>query len=256
MSVPATATIIWVSEASTSDNNSDGIADDQGWIDLLEANGYEVNLDFNDRQGHTLDAAKIAALNSADLIIMSRCAISGEYDDGEETTQWNSLVTPLIQLSAFHVRNSRWMWFDSPTTISAGGAPLLKALVPEDPIFKWVTLDASNQVDVLDETVGNGQTSFIEAADAGNGTVLARPVGNDDRVWIAEWDEGVEFYTGAGQFTGGPRILFCAGTNGADSSIVGAYNLTTQGEIMFLNMVQKFLGGNRRPIVDAGDYQS
>ena len=255
VSVPAAATIIWVSEYHDYDN--DGIVDDQEWIDLLEAQGYEVNLDFCDGNGTTLDAAEIAALNSADLVIMSRCSSSGEYaSNAGEIAQWNSITAPLIQLSAWHIRNTRWIWLDSGTTIGNGGAPILKALVPSNPIFKGVTLDASNHVDVLDETVGSGQTSFIEAADAGNGTVLARPVGNDDWVWIAEWDEGVEFYTGAGQIAGGPRILFCAGANEAAGAGRGAYNLTTQGEIIFLNIVQKFLGGNRRPIVDAGDYQS
>ncbi|HUT45550.1 MAG TPA: hypothetical protein VMX36_04660, partial [Sedimentisphaerales bacterium] len=48
------ATIVWVSDNKTP---TGGVPADQGWVDLLEANGYTVNLDFRNQEGRTLDAA-------------------------------------------------------------------------------------------------------------------------------------------------------------------------------------------------------
>jgi hypothetical protein len=73
------ATIIWVSDSY--DNNGDGEPDDQGWIDLLEANGHTVDLSFRDQEGRTMDDAKIDVLNAADLVISSRNSDSGSYDE-------------------------------------------------------------------------------------------------------------------------------------------------------------------------------
>ncbi|MHC4228377.1 MAG: hypothetical protein ACYSW0_13210, partial [Planctomycetota bacterium] len=87
------ATIIWVSDNK---NPTDGAAADQGWVDLLEANGYTVDLSFRNAEGRDLNDAKIAALNAADLIIVSRDTNSGDYDDDDEVTLWNSVTTPII----------------------------------------------------------------------------------------------------------------------------------------------------------------
>ena len=70
------ATIIWVSDNK---NPTGGVAADQGWVDLLEANGHTVDLSFRNQEGRALDAAKIAALNAADLIIISRDTSSGDF---------------------------------------------------------------------------------------------------------------------------------------------------------------------------------
>ncbi|MBC8217824.1 MAG: hypothetical protein H8E73_05110, partial [Planctomycetes bacterium] len=82
------ATIIWVSD----DKADDGT--DQGWIDMLVLNGYTVSLDFRTRQGRTLDAAEIDALNAADLVIFSRDTSSGEYNRATAIAPWNGITTP------------------------------------------------------------------------------------------------------------------------------------------------------------------
>ena len=80
------ANIIWVSDAF--DQSGDGTPDDQGWVDMLETHGY--NIDYtkgnSPRNGYwrTLDDGKIAALNAADLVIVSRCTTSGYYDDDDD----------------------------------------------------------------------------------------------------------------------------------------------------------------------------
>jgi len=84
-------------------------------------------------------------------------------------------------------------------------------------------------------------SSFMTIADAGNGTVLATRADNGE-VWIAMWDAGVEYYPGAGQIAGGPRVFFTGGTQEVTPEIGrGEYNLTPEGEMVFLNLVDMLL---------------
>ena len=233
-SMPA-STIIWVSGAF--DDNGDGEPDDQPWMDLLEANGYTVDASFRNQEGRTLDDDKIAALNDADLIIVSRCSNSGDYDEGDEITQWNSITTPLM-LQAMHIsRSSRWLWVNTTSLPNLSGSSI-NILESGHPIFAGVP----NGTQILDGDVG--PTTFVGITDMGNGTVLAQVEG-EDATWIAEWETGVEFYPGSGQITGGPRLIFCAGTQEGGGVGRGEYNLTPEGEIMFLNAVRYMLGGAR-----------
>ena len=234
-------TIIWVSDAY--DDNGDGEPDDQPWIDLLEANGYTVEPSFRNQEGRTLDDDKIAALNAADLIIVSRNSNSGDYaSDATEVTQWNSVTTPLM-LQAMHiVRNSRWLWLNTTSLTNLSGSSI-SINETGHPIFAGVP----DGVQILDGDVG--PTTFPAVTDMGNGTLLAQ-IDGEDATWIAEWETGVEFYAGAGQFAGGPRLIFCAGTQEGDGVGRGEYNLTPDGEKMFLNAVRYMIGGSK--LVKAG----
>jgi hypothetical protein len=225
-------TIIWVSDNK---NPTDNVAADQGWIDLLEAEGFTVDLSFRNAEGRDLDDAEIEALNAAGLIIISRDANSGDYDDGDEPTQWNSIETPIMMQIAHIMRSNRWRWLD--TTNTAGGQPAMQVVDTGHPIFAGVALDANNQVAFVE-----GQDSSItNVTDAGNGTVLATKA-DDGGVWIAEWEQGVEYYAGSGQFAGGKRMWFAAGGTSPD----GTYNLTADGEMIFLNAVRYLLGASKR----------
>ena len=110
--------IIWVSDQY--DDNGSGTTDDQEWVDILEAEGHVVNVTLGAAPGdgywRTLDDDKIAALNAADLVIVSRNSNSGSYDDGDAVSQWNSITTPIILNSTHIVRNSRWKWLDTGGT--------------------------------------------------------------------------------------------------------------------------------------------
>ena len=224
--VEATYNIIWISEETDRDN--DGIMDDQGWIDLLTDQGYSVDVQRN--YWETLDDDQIDALNSADLIIVSRAANSGNYDDGDEPTLWNSITTPMILTSTHLARSNRWSWIDSTSIIDDIGAPLMDIVDGSHPIF------ADLLIDVLDESIGTGDTTFLETTDVGNGTLIAVAAGFD-AAWIAEWEQGIEFFDGAGQFAGGPRMFFVAGTQERGDTPQGAYNLTPEGEMIFLGAV-------------------
>ena len=72
------ANIIVVSDAF--DKDVDGVQDDQGLVDWLTAQGHTV--DFRLDYWNVLDPNKIAELNAADLIVVSRSASTGDYDDG------------------------------------------------------------------------------------------------------------------------------------------------------------------------------
>lgn len=75
--------------------------------------------------------------------------------------------------------------------------------------------------------------------------------------WIAEWDPGVEFFEGAGQYTGGRRMLFCSGTQEIEyfdpvtqqlmTTAFGELNLTSEGLQMFRNAIAYLLRPEREP---------
>jgi hypothetical protein len=119
-------TIIWVDEGA-----ANGFT---GWQALLEGAGHTVTLMSDMR---TLDAAKIASLNEADLVIVSRDTDSGSYDDDDEVTQWNSLTVPLIQTSSYLIRSSRWQWL-APTGTPGIGAGDNMVIVEDHFIFRGV----------------------------------------------------------------------------------------------------------------------
>jgi hypothetical protein len=237
MSSANAATIIWVSDSY--DDNTDGGPDDQAWIDLLEAEGYTVDLSFRNQEGRALDANKIAALNAADLIIVSRNSDSTNYaSDATEITQWNSITAPLI-LQAVHIaRNTRWLWVNTDVLPNLSDSTI-NIIETGHPIFAGV----QNGAQLTDGAVG--PTTFVGISDMGNGTLLATVEGTGE-TWIAEWKTGVEFYPGAGQFAGGPRLMLCSGTQETNPTIGrGDYNLTPEGEVLFLNAVRYMIGGAR-----------
>jgi len=225
----------------TRDVDGDGVQDDLEWVGWLESLGHTV--DFQLDYWASLNDDKIAALEAADLIIFSRGSSSGNYaTDATEIAQWNAITTPIVLMNAYIVRSTRWLWFNS-TTISNLEAPMMEVLVPEHPIFTGVTLDASNQVAIVDDT-GTGQTSFLGSADVGNGTLVASTGANS---WIAEWQPETEFYAGSGQTAAGLRMLFCAGTQEVGSTPQGEFNLTEEGEVLLANIIRYMTGEDIEP---------
>jgi hypothetical protein len=97
---------------------------DTAMVEFLMSLGYTV--DTSGMAGHyrdvplagdthwTEDAAKIAALNAADLIIMSRFAASGSYDG--DRIAWNELTVPILSQSGHLCRGGTtttvqyWGW--------------------------------------------------------------------------------------------------------------------------------------------------
>jgi hypothetical protein len=114
-------------------------------------------------------------------------------------------------------------------------------------VFDPISPDApANVVQIFDPLIGSGQSSFIGTTNMGNGYLIAKPV-ELNMAWIAEWDAGVEFYAGSGQYAGGKRMLFCAGTQEIQyyddvrretiTSTQGELNLTAEGLQIFRNAI-------------------
>jgi len=202
----------------------DGVVDDFELRDLLEAQDYKV--DYQPGNCIELDDDKIAALNAADLVIISRTTNSGDYAaDDTEIAQWNSIAAPMIVSSTHLVRSSRWKLLD--TTGTPTGAPMMD-------------LADGTQIQAIDDTVGLSSFADIDAANVGNGVLLAS---GGSWPWIVEWEAGVEYYAGAGQAAGGPRTFFVAGTQEVEGvSNWGEWNLTSDGEAIYLDTVSRLLG--------------
>jgi len=237
--------IVWVSEWNA---DADGVVYDQGWIDLLRAQGYVV--DANTAGNYTvLTESKIAELESADMIIISRNSNSGNYaTDVNEVTQWNSFKAPIIMTTAFISRSNRWQWIDSTAIVEYAPETLMDVVAVGHPVFAGVAIEAVdtlNIVDIIDETVDSGQNSFITATDVGNGTLLARRL-DDGSIWIAEWAAGVNCYEGATQVPAGRRMLFTAGGGGGQAA--SSMNLNEDGQKMFLNAVDYMMAEPPAPV--------
>ncbi|NQV34804.1 MAG: hypothetical protein HQ515_19075, partial [Phycisphaeraceae bacterium] len=161
--------ITWVSE--TYDVDQDNVQDDQGWIQMLRAAGYDVDVTLD--YWKALDFNKAGELNAADLVIMSRASSSEHYATNiPEVTLWNSVKTPLIQTSAYVLRPDRWKWISSSSLINVPAPPMLVNAI-DHPVFSETNLNLTGQVEALDRTIGAApsETSFPSPATAGNGTV-------------------------------------------------------------------------------------
>ncbi|MCP4613571.1 MAG: hypothetical protein GY845_33185, partial [Planctomycetes bacterium] len=150
---------------------------------------------------------------------------SGDFDDGDEVAQWNAVTTPIILSSTHIVRSSRWKWVDSTSILNLAPA--------------MMDLADGSQIPGMNAEVG--PSSFIDAV-VGNGTVLAT---GDGLPWIFEFEAGVEYYDGAGEIAGGPRVFFTAGTqedSAADPLIGrGEMNLTAEGLALFMDTVDRLI---------------
>jgi hypothetical protein len=244
-------TIIWVSGNL---QDSSGIDWDQKFVDVLETAGYIVDRANDTMAGAALTTEQLDILESYDLIIVSRSTTSGSYND---PLGWNSVAKPLICTTSYLSRLARWNWIGSDAMIgtqNAGnsGCPPFHAEIPDHPIFTGVTLDPDNLVYALDGSVGSGNTSLHNWADAGDdGVIIATTVSDsadavEGAVAIAYWPVDAPFYADTDQFAGAPRLLFQCGaresTVGNLAHGQGMYNLTPDGEKMFLNAVAWMLG--------------
>ncbi len=214
---------------------------DIGWTDLLSANGHTVTR--FDMEGLP-NPDEMNAMDAADLVIVSRSISSTSFN---HPTEWNSVTTPLLLMSPFLTRSSRWGWVDTTNASFNTGDGTLTAVNPNHPIF-----DGMTGIDMWDETRISSDNGIQSngTTDVGNGTLLATAASTGD-IWVAHWDTGVEFYTGSGQTAGGPRLFFSLGT-AAINNAWGANNSTPEGEQIFLNAVDFMAPGPGVP----GDFDA
>jgi len=239
--VSSATSILWCSSGTN----------DQGWVDLLLAEGYTVD---RLEGAAAMDEDKRNTANTYDLVIVGRDTDGGQYSSNStEIEYWNSITAPLICQNAFIVRGNRWKWLDNNSSTSysettfvvdlAAGNPLYDAL------FNGVTVDENGIVNYYDASTSS-PVALVGTASAGNGTLIGHRDHASAYVYAAYWDQGVEFYADSGYTAVGPRMALFAG----GGSPRGGLNVTSDGKLMFLNAVYYMSGAtfNRKPFVDAG----
>ena len=231
------AKIIWV---AGNIEDSLGVDSDQGFVDVLESAGHEVTRADTIFETKPLRQGQIDTLEMYDLVIISRSTNSGDYN----TTSWNDVNAPILNTTSYLSRASRWQWFDSSDLLGGGdsGAPAYKVEYTDHPIFAGIEPDTSGNIQVLDGSVGSGNTSISGNTDFGNGVLLAS-VADTGAVAIAYWGYGVKFHDNTEEVAPAPRMLFNCGAreNDEPGNLQGLYNLTPVGEQLFLNAVDFML---------------
>lgn len=87
--------------------------EDDPLVAQLQSFGHTVDTSGMDKafQGNYWDTpAYLAAIAAADLVVVSRRTNSGAYD---KEPQWNEITKPLILMSGYLTRSSRWGWTSS-----------------------------------------------------------------------------------------------------------------------------------------------
>ena len=137
----------------------DGSAADQvaPLHNFLTTSGHTVTRDA----GLTGPAA--ASASTFDLVIVTRETNSGNYDEGTEPQDWNSLAVPMINLAPHLMRSNRWGWSTNTSL------PLTGAVTDWDSGTSFST--AANAFNVIgnalvagatiNETIGSNPSAFF-----------------------------------------------------------------------------------------------
>ena len=256
-SYAAGETIYWISDAQDASDDPDGIPSDQEWIDFLEDMGYIVNYEYGyemasgqgfwvELEGYKLDELE----EKADLLIISRTTNSGDYaNDIEEVMLWNSITKPILMMTAYIVRSSRWQWLNTGSTMDV--ADTMEVIEPDHFIFQGVPTIEENKIAVLDTGWTSANTSFPVTSDPGYGTLLAARA-DTGGVWIVEWPPNFEFYDYTDQFPEGPRMFFALGeAGGSNTAEIGYKNTTEAGDMLFLNAIKYMVGDTLESAVES-----
>jgi hypothetical protein len=209
-------------------NNPGDEADYTPFLRNLLGNDVSVEAE-DDKYIDPLDTAARANLEAVDLVIVSRRTSSSRFT--AEVDFWNGLATPMILHSSFLLGDDRWRWLPGGTQ----NADLTDVAVVDESslIFDGVTI-TNNQVKIFSSLVTGLDVSNQDSA--GNSTKIATPAGSN-RVMIAHWDAGTEYYPGSGQIAGGPRIFFGMRTDEFFPFV------TDDGKKMLGNAILILLGG-------------
>jgi hypothetical protein len=192
--------------------------DDSLYIDLLTKNDCNVNVITNLNNVAPSDSA-LLVLDASDVIVFSRNTTSGGY---QYLNQYNNLGTPIMLMSAYMARSSRWQVLETGTA-NDNVADTVTVALPEHEIFKGITLNSMNQLALIDSfKIG---TCAINTA--GNGTVLA--TSKSGTVVIAEWQKDMKFYEKSASVPRGERMTFF---------LTNKYNLTPDAEKVYVNAVK------------------
>jgi hypothetical protein len=242
-------------------------APDAGYTRLLRAQGHNVT------RLVTIDDADanpdfIAALETNDLIIISRSVPSGHYQQANETAFWNSLTKPVMILGGYIIRGgtgggSRLGLTTGETMVDTTSSNVfLRAVWPTHPIFNGIALDGNGVMvspyafRVTHTNASTGATILQNGISVNNnslilGAVQLAVVGTpgdsaNNGTIIAEFSQGLTSGNGRSEVLGAKRLVFLTGSReagGVPTSGAGIFDLLPDGQRLFLNAVDYLLGG-------------
>jgi T5SS/PEP-CTERM-associated repeat protein len=109
-----------------------GLARDVEFVQILKNLGHTVVNEGSYQTNGFFNAPPTPAeLTGVDMILFGRTANSGNYDDGAEPAQWNTLNIPIMILNSAMVRggdtttpaNNRWGWIGATAVVSGSPTP-------------------------------------------------------------------------------------------------------------------------------------
>ena len=222
--------IILISDSNPPDV-SDGNHEDDALVSWLESLGYTVDTSgmgqvYRESENPFDDPMKVAALESAGMVLVSRMTSSGSYDNDRKS--WNELENPLLLCSGYLTRgetgSSKWGW----TSGGSGDADLtstgidivnLHPFVPVSTgLFDWSEAPAPGQTpkgvylpDSTEQVVAGGivVATFdnrpilidIQAGadfDAVNNTTDKYGIAGDRRAFLGSWGYDADLDYGQG----------------------------------------------------------
>ena len=147
------ADILLVSDSCAPDGGCEPNQRDDTFVEFLEDLGHTVDTSGMGEAYHSsttwwADGGKVAAMDDADLVIVSRRTNSGSYRGGIASQAWNGTETPILLMSAFITRDSRWGWQtggdigatnaeETEMVILDDTSPLVAGLSGEAQVFDW-----------------------------------------------------------------------------------------------------------------------
>ena len=232
------------------------MASDHVYTQLLRTAGAEVTRHLSADGDPAADV-----LNAADLVIISRSVVSGQYDD--EANAWNTTITsPVLMLTGYILRDNRMGFTTGSTMVDTVDLIRLKAEDPSHPVFAGVDLDANNVMvnDFAGIVTHNGivqrglSVNNNPIIDAGK---LIATVGTESdptfgALIIGEWQADTLLTHDGGteeNILAGHRMSFLTGSREIDApvSTAGIFDLEADGEQLFFNAVNHMAGSNLIP---------
>jgi hypothetical protein len=173
--------------------------DDAALLSFLIAAGHTVDADSGTFTAAVPTAAQLA---DVDLILVSRAVTSGNYIQGTEKLDWNSLGKPMLVMSPHLARSSHWGLLNATAILSDAAAPTIYNAFPNasHPFVSGQTTSyatAGVTIDSLNST----------AIPAGATTVATITVGGGTHAAIVDIPAGAAAFGGGGIF-GERRVFF------------------------------------------------
>jgi hypothetical protein len=157
---------------------------------------------------------RLQAALDADLVIVTRYASSGRYDDAGAAAAWNGLTTPLLTQNGHLARTGKWGWNDGNNAKQSGVLTAMQM--------------GGKDVEIFDYTVLGGTTNHPPQNPIGNWPGDARVDSMFDGLpFMVAIDPGTDFDALNGTtdqygIAGANRYFFGIwGYDGADESVAG-----------------------------------